>query len=52
MVGVTVIVWVVAPVDQTYEAKPEPASSVALVPLQIAAGPLIVTVGGFTIGMV
>ena len=48
--GETVIVCVVAPVDQEYEAKPGPASSVALPPAQTEAGPLIVTTGfGFTV---
>lgn len=48
--GETVIVCVVAPVDQEYEAKPAPASSVALPPAQTELGPAIVTAGfGLTV---
>jgi hypothetical protein len=44
--GGTLIVCVVEPVDQRYDVKPAPASSVALVFGQTDDGPLIVTTGG------
>jgi hypothetical protein len=50
LTGETAIVCVVAPVDQLYEAKPAPASRVALPPAQTEAGPVIVTIGfGLTV---
>lgn len=45
-VGEIVMVCVVAPVDQRYEAKPVPASSTAVLPGHIVAGPLMMTAGG------
>ena len=49
-VGVSVIVCVVAPVDQRYDEKPGPASRVMGVPAQKVDGPLMLTIGaGFTV---
>lgn len=50
-IGETEIVCVVAPVDQTYESKPGPASSVTGVPAQTDVGPVIATVGAGAIGI-
>ena len=45
-----VVVCVVAPVFQLYDAKPAPAFKVALVPAQITPPPLTVVVGaGLTV---
>jgi hypothetical protein len=49
---VTLIVCVVAPVDQRYDAKPEPASSVTLPFGQTLEGPLMATAGCGAIGIV
>src|SRR5947208_551336 len=46
------MVCVVAPVDQWYEAKPPPASSVTGEPAQVVDGPVIDGAGTALIGMV
>ena len=51
-VGETVTVCVVAPVDQRYDVKPAPASSVTGDPAQVAVGPVITGDGAALIGMV
>ena len=50
--GATVIVCVVAPVDQKYDAKPAPASRVIGEPAQVVDGPVIDGAGTALIGIV
>ena len=48
-----VVVCVVAPVFQLYDAKPAPAFKVAVVPAQISPLPVMLTVGaGLTVTVV
>ncbi len=50
--GATVIAGVVAPVDQRYEVKPAPASSVTEELGHVCVGPVIATTGGADVGIV